>query len=130
MATNTQRKPQLDPAYDRPRSSDPLDPVDPVRTDYTANQTTVPSQTGESRVGFYVVLALAVLIGFFLLSYYGSGSNVSPTSTSSESTNVVPPASQPETTNQLPQSDATGQPPAAPGQNGSNSNSGTSTAPP
>ena len=127
MATNTQKKLQLDPAYNSPR---PSDPVDPVRTDYTANQTTIPSQSGKSKVGIYVILALALLVGFFLLSYYGSVRDVSPTSTSSESTNVAPPASQPETTNQLPLPDATGQPPAAPGQDGSNSNSGTSTTSP
>lgn len=129
MATNTQRKPQLDPGYVPPHSGDPLDPTDPVRTDYTVNQTTGPSRPGESRMGMYVILALAVLVGFFMLSYYGSGSDISATSTSSESTNVVPPATQPETTNQLPLPDATGQPPAAPGQDGSSS-SGTSTTSP
>ena len=72
-------------------------------------------------MGFYVILALAVLAGFFLLSYYGSGSDIGPASTSSESTNVVPPATQPDTTNQ---------PPAATDQNGNNSSSGTSTTSP
>ena len=129
MATNTQRKSQLEPGYTSPRPAGPLEPIDPLRTDYAVNQTTIPSPPRESRVGFYIVLALAVLSGFLLLSYYGPRGSIGPASTSSESTNVVPPATQPETTNQLPQPDTTQQPPAT-GQSGTNSSSGTSNTSP